>query len=112
MSLSHIFFNTIYRISILYSCILTGNIISASLLYIVRFLLNPRAEPHSSVGRVADLRTGDRWFDPQLGQYSFRGMMIVIATGVIPLSPLFVVLTMVIWEISQWLGRNIVWSTD
>ena len=22
------------------------------------------AKPHSSVGRVADLRTGSRWFDP------------------------------------------------
>ena len=25
------------------------------------------AEPHSSVGSVADLRTGGRWFDPLLG---------------------------------------------
>ena len=32
------------------------------------------------VGRVADLRTGGRWFDPRLGQYSFRGLIIVIAT--------------------------------
>ena len=38
-------------------------------------------EPHSPVGSVADLRTGGRWFDPRLGQYSFRGLMIVIATG-------------------------------
>ena len=29
------------------------------------------AEPHSSVSSVADLRTRGRWFDPQLGQYSF-----------------------------------------
>ena len=29
------------------------------------------AEPHSSVGSVADLRTGGRWFDCRLGQYSF-----------------------------------------
>ena len=36
--------------------------------------------PHSSVGSVADLRTGSRWFDPRLGQYSFRGLMTVIAT--------------------------------
>ena len=48
---------------------------------------------HSSVGSVADLRTGGRWFDLQLGQYSFRGLMIVIATGFIPLSPLSVVST-------------------
>ena len=43
----------------------------------------------------ADLRTGGRWFDPRLGQYSFRGLIIVIATGFIPLSPLSVVSTMV-----------------
>ena len=36
--------------------------------------------PHSSVDSVADLRTGGHWFDPRLGHYSFRGMMIVIAT--------------------------------
>ena len=37
------------------------------------------------------IRTGGRWFDPQLGQYSFQGLMIVIATGFIPLKrcPLF-----------------------
>ena len=51
------------------------------------------------------------WFDPQLGQYSFRGLMIVILTEFIPLSPLSVVSTMVMWESSQWLGKNIVWST-
>ena len=38
------------------------------------------AEPHSSVGSVADLRAGGRWFNPQLGQYSFQELMIVIAT--------------------------------
>ena len=69
------------------------------------------AEPHSSVGSVADLRTRDRWFDPRFGKYSFRELMIVVATGVIPLSPLSVVLTMVMWENSQWLGKNIVRST-
>ena len=46
------------------------------------------AEPHRSVCSVPDLRTRGRWFDPRLGQYSFRGLMIVIATGFIPLSPL------------------------
>ena len=40
-----------------------------------------------SSGSVADLRTGGRWFDPRLGQYSFRELMTVIATGFIPLSP-------------------------
>ena len=69
------------------------------------------SEPHSSVGSVADLRTGGRWFNPRLDQYSFRGLMIVIATGFIPLSPLSVVSTMVMWESNQWLGKNIVRST-
>ena len=50
------------------------------------------AEPHSSVGSVVDLRTGGRWFDSRLGQYSFRELMTVIATGSIPLSTLSVVL--------------------
>ena len=66
------------------------------------------AGPHSSVSSVADLRTGGRWFDPWLRQYSFRGLMIVIATGFIPLSPLSIVSTNVIWESSQWLGKNVV----
>ena len=39
-----------------------------------------------SPSSVANLRAGGRWFDPRLGQYSFRGLMIVIATGFIPLS--------------------------
>ena len=66
------------------------------------------AEPHSSVGSNADLRRGGGWFDPLLGQYSFQGLMIVIATGFISLSPL---LTMVMCESSQWLGKNIEQST-
>ena len=72
------------------------------------FCLN--AEPHSLVGSVADVNTGGRWFDPRLGHYSFVGLMIVIATGLIPLSPQSVVSTMVKWESSQWLGKNIVWN--
>ena len=68
------------------------------------------AEPHSSVGSIADLRTGGGWFDPRLAQYSFCGL-IVIATGFIPLSTLSVVSTMVLWESSQWLGKNIMWIT-
>ena len=43
-----------------------------------------RAEPHGSAGSIAVLRTGGCWFDPQLGQYSFRGLMIVTVTGFIP----------------------------
>ena len=66
------------------------------------------AEPHSSVGSFADLRTGGCWFDPWLGQYCSRGLMIINATGFIPLPPLSVVSTMVMWERSQWLGKNIV----
>ena len=69
------------------------------------------AEPHSSVGSVADLRTRGRWFDPRLSQYPFRGLLIVIATTCILLSPLSVVPIMVMWESSHWLGKNIVRST-
>ena len=32
-------------------------------------------EPHISVGSVLDLRTGRHWFDPWLGKYSFRALM-------------------------------------
>ena len=64
-----------------------------------------------SVGSGADLRTGGCWFDPRLGRYSFRQQTIVIATGFSTLSPLSVVLTMVMWESSQWLGKNIVRRT-
>ena len=67
-----------------------------------------RAELHSSVGSV---QTGDCWFDPRLGQFSFRRLMIVTATGFIPPSPLSVVLTLNRWESSQWLEKNIVQST-
>ena len=58
-----------------------------------------------------DLRTGSRWFDPRLSKYSLPGLMIVIATGFIPLSPLSVVLTTVKWESSKSLGKNIVQIT-
>ena len=37
--------------------------------------------------------------------------MIVIVTTFIPLSLLSIVLTMVMWENSKWLGKNIVWGT-
>ena len=69
----------------------------------------PSPVAHSVV--FAHLRTG-HWFDPWLSQYSFPGLMIVIATGFIPLSTLSVGLTMVMWESSQWLGKNIVRRTD
>ena len=48
---------------------------------------------------------------PGLGQYSSRGLTIVIATGFILLSPLSIVLTILMWESSQWLGKNNVRST-
>ena len=69
------------------------------------------AEPHTSVGSVADLRTGGRWFDPRLGQYPVRRLTIVTATGVIPLSPLSVISTMNMCESSNWLGKDIVRCT-
>ena len=53
------------------------------------------AKPHSSVGSVVYLRTGGLQFDPWLAQYSFQGLMIVIATGFILLSPLSIVSSMI-----------------
>ena len=50
-----------------------------------------RAGPDSSVASVQDLGTGGRWLDPRLGQYSFRELMIVVATGLISLSPMSIV---------------------
>ena len=44
------------------------------------------AEPYSSVGSVKGSRTEGRWFDPWLGRCSFTGLMIIIATGFIPLT--------------------------
>ena len=70
------------------------------------------AEPHSSVDCVADLRTEVGWFDPRLGQYSLRELMIFIATGFIPLSPLSDFSTMVMRESSRRLGKNIVQSSS
>ena len=54
--------------------------------------LNDHVIPHqcSSVGSIQDSTTGGRWLDTQLGQYSFRGLIMVI-----PLSPLTIVLTMI-----------------
>ena len=56
---------------------------------------------------VEYLRTEGHWFDAQLSQYSFRGLMIVIATGFNPLSQLSVVSTIDMLESSQWLGKDI-----
>ena len=54
-----------------------------------KFCIKGLAEPYSRVDSVQDLRRGGRWFDPPLGQYSFRGLMVVIAT-------------VVMWESSQY----------
>ena len=75
------------------------------------FILGSNVEPNSSVSSVADLRTGGSWLDPRLCQCYFQGLMIVVTLGLIPLSPLSVVSTMVMLESSQWVGKNIVWST-
>ena len=66
---------------------------------------------HSVAYRILFLRIGCCWLDSLLIQYSFRGLVIAIATEFIPLPPLTIVSTMVTWESSQWLGRNIVRST-
>ena len=63
------------------------------------------AEPHSRVSGVADLKTGGRWFDPWLGQYSCQRLMVVIATGLIPPSPLPIVATMVYGQAASGLER-------
>ena len=69
------------------------------------------AEPYSTVSSAQDLRTEGRWLDPRLGQYSFRGLMIVIATGFIPLSTLAIFSTMVVWERSHGGLERILCST-
>ena len=71
------------------------------------FLVSDVAEPHGSVASVQHLRTGGRWFDPRLGQYSCRGLIIVIATGFIPLPSLSIVSTMAMWESSQEVAGSI-----
>ena len=49
----------------------------------IYYYTNSTTEPQISVGSFTDLRTGGRWFDYRLGQYSFRGLIMVIATGFI-----------------------------
>ena len=74
-------------------------------------LVPPVPGYRGAVGSVQELRIGGRWFGPRHGQYSFQGLMIVRATGFSPLSPLSIVSTMVMWESSQWLGKNIMQNT-
>ena len=83
-------------------------IFSFQLLFSQGVMLNNRSSPQSPFGSIRDFRTGGRWFDPFLSPYSFRKLMIVIATGFIPLSPMSIVLEMVMWKSNKWLGKNIV----
>ena len=58
------------------------------------------------------MRTRGRWFNPRLGQYSIWGLMIVIATGLIPLSLLSVVSTMAIGKAVSGLERILCWLKE
>ena len=78
---------------------------------VLNFLVPGLGNDSDISGSIADLRTGKGWFDPWLSQFSFKGLMIVISTGFIPLLPLSDVSTIVMWESSQCLGKNIVHST-
>ena len=64
----------------------------------------------NSIGSIQDLRTGGRWFDTRFDQYLFRASIVVIATGIIPPPRISIVSTIILWESSQWFGKNIVWS--
>ena len=103
-----------YLNNLMYTNIISHrNYMRFTVMGVIYFCLNVNTLPaksHGSVGSVANLRIGGRWLYPQFSKHSFQGLMIVIATGFIPLSPLFVVSTMIIKESSQWLGKNIVWS--
>ena len=72
------------------------SIASSTVIFLVSYNLlfhhhHKLAKPHNSVSSIVDLKTGGRWFDPHLGLYSFGGLMLIITTGFIPLSPLSVV---------------------
>ena len=56
------------------------------------------------------MRIGSRWFDPWVSQNSFRGLTIVTAKGLIPLSPLPIFVTIIMRKSSQRIGKNIVKS--
>ena len=47
-----------------------------------------QSESNGPVGKSQDLRAGSPWFDHRLDHLSFRELMIVIATGIIPFSSL------------------------
>ena len=65
--------------------------------------------PCSSFGSVQDLRTGGCWFDPSSTK-SFPRIDDSV-TGLLPLSPLTIVLTMVMWKSRLKLRKNIAPST-
>ena len=76
------------------------------------FVVQLSAKLHSSVDSAKYLRT-DHWFEPRLGQYSFRELMTVFATGFIPLSPLPVVSVVVMWEsIRRRILERILWGVQ
>ena len=58
---------------------------------------------------MVDLRTEVSSSIP--GSANILGLMVVISTGFIPLTPLSTVWTMATWESSQWLEKNIVQIT-
>ena len=64
--------------------------------------------PHRSVSCVKDFRTGGLLYEPLAGPFSFPGLMTIVVTGFLPQPLLSIVLMMVMWESSQWLGKNIV----
>ena len=64
------------------------------------------AQPEAQSLAYRNFRKDGCWFDPWLIQYSFRELMIVIATGFTPLSPLSIVSTMIMWESSHRLGKD------
>ena len=70
------------------------------------FLMTLKALPHSSVGSVQEVAG----FDPLAEPIFFLKINDSYCTGFIPLSMLSIVSAMVMWESSQWLGKNIVGS--
>ena len=65
-------------------------------LYLARhhIIISKSAEPNGSVSSIEDMRTGGCWFDSWARPLLFQGLMMVIATGFIPLSPPSIISTM------------------
>ena len=65
-------------------------------------------KPHSSVGSVADLRTGGHWFDPRLGRYHFDRIESSL-TAVLCFDNSYVGKQPVVWKeycAEYWLKKN------